>query len=119
MEAEIRIDAEMPHATWAGAKSEFRLGQFRPAPRHSARFGITPVFPNCLLFLTTSRLRPTLDHLDTTDRPTKKSKMSFQPPAQHEQFQHILRLLNTNVKGTGENLRPIVVPGKRADSRWI
>ncbi|EJT46523.1 ribosomal protein S18 [Trichosporon asahii var. asahii CBS 2479] len=28
--------------------------------------------------------------------------MSFQPPAQHEQFQHILRLLNTNVKGTGK-----------------
>ncbi|ORX35888.1 ribosomal protein S13 [Kockovaella imperatae] len=28
--------------------------------------------------------------------------MSFAPPEAHQQFQHILRLLNTNVKGTGK-----------------
>merc|ERR1712166_1517960 len=33
---------------------------------------------------------------------TNLAKMSFAPPESHQQFQHILRLLNTNVKGGGK-----------------
>lgn len=123
VEAESRFDADMPHATWIGGKSEFRPQQFPSAPRHSARFRITRQFPNCCF---SSPVRDCVQHSTTSTPPrppTKKSKMSFQPPAQHEQFQHILRLLNTNVKGTGENLRPIAVRRKRANfemdsGRW-
>jgi hypothetical protein len=30
--------------------------------------------------------------------------MSFAPPEAHQQFQHILRLLNTNVAGKGKTM---------------
>lgn len=109
-----RKNPRSPHATCGRGEAEFRHQHFLLIHVILSRFRIRRYFPNCCF---SSPVRDCVQHSTTSTPPRpsdkKSSKMSFQPPAQHEQFQHILRLLNTNVKGTGENLRPIAVCSRK------